>query len=82
MLPPRMGAPKMSPAVMRQRQEDQIYTKKIYFLKRTIKALVFVSRTWGRGDLVVEERGVMRRGLETESEDLHRVRGEKVSVWG
>lgn len=41
--PAKVAKPKISPAVLKQRLEDEVFTRKMYFLKRTIKALVFVS---------------------------------------
>ncbi len=41
--PAKVSKPKISPAVLKQRLEDEVFTRKMYFLKRTIKALVFVS---------------------------------------
>uniref|UniRef100_A0A914VDK3 Uncharacterized protein n=1 Tax=Plectus sambesii TaxID=2011161 RepID=A0A914VDK3_9BILA len=62
--PAKVSKPKISPAVLKQRLEDEVFTRKMYFLKRTIKALVFknaalcdeVARLNQRIHTVTEER--------------------------
>ncbi|KHN84440.1 Transforming growth factor beta regulator 1 [Toxocara canis] len=68
----RQRISRLPPHVLRQKQEEQMYLRKSYFLKRTIKALVFkngalcdeVARLNQRIQTVTDERKMLAKRLQ------------------
>lgn len=68
----RQRIARLPPHVLRQKQEEQMYLRKSYFLKRTIKALVFkngalcdeVARLNQRIQTVTDERKMLAKRLQ------------------